>query len=55
MSGAFWCVGKNKDYNRFPDISGAFWCVEKGRIMIDVLIFLVPIGVLKRVELRTVS
>ena len=36
---------------RFADISGAFWCVEKGRVMRDSLIFLVPFGVPKRVEL----
>ena len=36
---------------RFLDMSGAFWCAGKGRIMRDLLIFLVPSGVLKRVEL----
>jgi len=36
-------------------MSGAFWCVVKGRIMTDFLIFLVPSGVLKRLELCAMS
>jgi len=35
----------------FHDMSGAFWCVGKCKIMKDVLIFLLPFGVLERVEL----
>jgi len=31
--------------------SGACWCVEKNKIISDVLIFLVPFGVLERIEL----
>jgi len=40
---------------RFADISDAFWCVEKGKIMCDLLIFLVLSGVLKRVDLYAIS
>ena len=42
---------ENVEYDRFPEMFGAFWCVGKGIIMKDVLIFLVPFGVLERVEL----
>jgi len=42
---------KRLNYERFLDISGAFWCVEQGRSMNDFLIFLVPFGVLGKVDL----
>ena len=51
LSGACWCVGKGKIYQRCLDISGAFWCVGKNRIMSDFLKFLMPSGVLEKVGL----
>ena len=39
------------EYDRFPEISGAYWCVGKGIIMKDVLICLLPFGVLEMMKL----
>jgi len=46
---------KESNYERFLDMSGAFWCVEKRKILNDFLIFLVPFGVLEKLELWSAS
>jgi len=44
-------VLKGVELRSISSYSGAFWCLEKARNMNGFLIFLVPFGVLGKVEL----